>query len=270
MRIMRTGLSTVIAVYLLTGCAPPTTPDYDAPDASAPEDEPKIISVVPKPGSEEVNRRPIIRITFDRQLDARTVQNHTMRLYTGPTGMWLHSYYDPFKKQIIAWPAGYLLRKCTWVLELKKGLLSTSEIPVFPKVATSFRTGDEIIVETPYKIRYFKSDILPIFEKHCTSCHGGQNAVAGIKLDNEDNISSTAIGKPSTGRPDWDLIVPTRPGLSYLLYKLIDDDAIPGLTMPRNFEKDSPTDLLSAEEKQSLLDWIAAGAVFFDPEVTNK
>ena len=29
----------------------------------------------------------------------------------------------------------------------------------------------------------FAADVLPVFERHCTSCHAGANATAGVRLD---------------------------------------------------------------------------------------
>lgn len=254
-----------IAGAFATGCAPPAVPDYDAPDASIPDDAPKVVSVSPKSGAEDVNRQPVIRIKFDKQLDARTIENSSFSLVSGPSGRWLTSYYDPFRKELLVWPAGYLFRQCTWVFEIRKGLLGTNGLPVAAGIATSFRTGDDIIFETPYHVRSFKDDISPIFETHCISCHGGPDAVAGLKLDTEDNIASTVISQPSVGRSNWDVVVPTQPGLSYLLYKL-GDPSVPGMQMPRALNDDETALPLSGEEKQALVDWIAVGAVFFDPD----
>jgi hypothetical protein len=272
MRLSRTALQAAAgcAFAFSIGCKAPTTPDYDAPDAAPPEDAPAVVSVSPKNGAKDVNRRPVVRVGFDRQLDATTVKNYTYSLYSGDSGRWLTSYYDPFRKELVVWPAGYLLRQSTWVFELNKGLAAADGIPVTPQVATSFRTGDDIVYETPYHVRYYEEDIAPIFESRCTSCHGGSEPVAGLKLDSKVGITETAISQPSTGRQNWDLIVPTQPGLSYLLYKLIDDGSTPGMAMPRQLDdNDSPTSL-SDDEKEALVDWITMGVVFFDPEDTDQ
>ncbi len=260
----------VCASALFFGCKAPSTPDYDAPDAAPPENAPVVVSVVPEDGDMDVNRRPVIHVGFDRQLDAKTIETYSYSLHSGDSGRWLTSYYDPFKKEIVVWPAGYLLRQSTWVFELKKGMTDQAGIPVTPKVVTSFRTGDDLIYETPYHTRSFKKDIVPILETYCTSCHGGAEPLAGLKLDSEDGISTTAIGRPSSGRQNWDLIVPTRPGLSYLLYKLIDDDFAPGMTMPRSLDDKDPKTVLSEQDKDALVDWITLGAVFFDPDDTEQ
>jgi hypothetical protein len=272
MSLMHTVLKavTATAVALLTGCAPPKTPDYDAPDAAPPADAPYVVSVSPKTGAENVNRRPVFRINFDRRIDARTIETRSLTLYSGTVGRWLTSYYDPFENQLIVWPAGYLLRQSTWVMKLRSGISDMDGLPVAPGVLTSFRTGDDADFETPYHIRSFKDDILPIFENRCTSCHGGTEAIAGLRLDTEEGISETALSQPSQGRQDWDLIVPTRPGLSYFLYKLSQDKTMPGMPMPRALDDEETAMPLSKEEKQALVDWIAVGAVFFDPEASDQ
>jgi hypothetical protein len=156
------------------------------------------------------------------------------------------------------------------VFTLNKGLTDTAGIPVTPGVVTSFRTGDDLIYETPYHVRSYKEDIAPIFEIHCTSCHGGEEPIAGLRLDSEDAIATTAVSRPSNGRPSWNLVTPTQPGLSYLLYKLIDDGSTPGMMMPRSLDDNDLPAPLSNEEKEALVDWITTGAVFFDPEDTDQ
>ena len=257
----------VLAHALWVGCAPPPKPDYDAPDASLPDEAPKIIKFSPENGAENVTRRPIIRVSYNRQLNAHTIETYNFSLHSGASGgRWTTSYYDPFKMELVVWSAGYLLRKSTWVFEINKGIEGANGLPAEFGVVTEFRTGDDIIYESPYHLRSYKNDIRPIFEERCASCHGGSDAVAGLKLDTEENIATTAIGQPSQGRPNWDLIVPTQPGSSYLLYKLSDDPDIPGMRMPRSLDEDATALPLSDEEKTALLDWIVTGAVFFDPE----
>ena len=260
----------LVAGALLTGCAPPETPDYSDTDVSYPDDSPKIISVTPESGTENVNRRPIIRISFDRSIDAASLDAGTVRLYSGPSGHWLTSYYNPFKRQVVVWPGGFLLRQSTWVTELRSGLLGTNGQPVKPEVVTEFRTGDDVLFDTPYTLRSFTDEIMPIFENRCTSCHGGSDALAGLRLDTESGISETAISQPALGRPNWDIITPTQPGRSYLLYKLIGDDDVPGERMPRTLDEDETAEPLLDGEKEALLDWITTGAVFFDPEASDK
>lgn len=273
MNLMHTVLSAtaVIVAACMTGCAPPETENYDDLDTDEVlADAPKIVSFSPREGDENVNRRPIIRVTFDRQLDADTIERSAFKLYSGPLSKWMIFYYDPTEKQLITWPGGYLLRQSTWVFALRNGITGANGVPAAEETVTYFRTGDDIIAETPYTIRA-KDEVLSIFETRCASCHGGSNALAGLKLDTQANIVSTAISRPSKERTSRDLVVPTQPGLSYLLYKLLDDDeTISGLPMPRSLYDEETTELLSKEEKQTLVDWIAAGAVFFDDEDSDE
>lgn len=45
----------------------------------------------------------------------------------------------------------------------------------------------------------FQSDILPIMEENCISCHGGVTPSAGLLLENYDQISSSAKNNSSGG-----------------------------------------------------------------------
>jgi hypothetical protein len=151
------------------------------------------------------------------------------------------------------------------VFSIRPGLFGLNEAQVTPEIQSTFRTGKDSSFPSPYIVRSFEREILPIFNNHCASCHGGAGSgIAGFKLDSKESILETAIAVPATGRPEWNRITPTRPGESYLLYKLTSDDVITGLRMPRTLDGNAPPKPLSDDEKTALFDWITTGAHFVD------
>jgi len=82
----------------------------------------------------------------------------------------------------------------------------------------------------------FAKDVLPIFQKNCTRCHGGSSPKAGITLDSFQNV--TKSGKVTAGNADKSPI--------YTLTK--------SGTMPFGGPK------LSDADVQKIMDWINAGA----------
>jgi hypothetical protein len=255
-----------LAWIVISQCAPPKDVDYDAPDASQAPDAPVYIKVDPPAGKENVDRRHVFRITFDKHLNSRTLTPGRLSLSSGMAGRWTLSYYDPVHKQLVAWPAGPMLRQSTWILTLNKGIDGLNGLPVYPGELTWFRTGDDAVAETAFKIRSYETEVKPIFQKHCISCHGGGGeAISGLRLDSESHILETAINEPAIGWQDWTRIVPTRPGESYLLMKIVGDENLPGKTMPRSLDAAEATPLTTVE-KDILMEWIAGGTPFFDPE----
>jgi hypothetical protein len=260
----------LIACAIAFGCAPPPDqPDYDEPDAGPHPDAPLVLSVTPEDGSENVDRQPIFRLRFDRHINAQTLSASRFKLSSGD-GKYSHysvnTIYDPTKKEVIAWPGGFLLPECTWVFAIRQGILGVNGAHVTPGVQTTFRTGKEAVTKTPYTVRSFQDEIVPIFEANCSTCHGGAGkGIAGLKLDSKENILETVISVSAVGRSEWKRVAPTRPGESYLLYKLTNDDLITGLRMPRTLDGSKSPPALSSEEKSALFDWITTGAHFIDP-----
>jgi Protein of unknown function (DUF1553)/Protein of unknown function (DUF1549)/Planctomycete cytochrome C len=84
----------------------------------------------------------------------------------------------------------------------------------------------------------FKSEILPVFEKNCVSCHGPQKKMAGLDLS-----SFAAMMEGSTSGP---VIAPGKPDHS-LLWKMIEGDQMP------------LGGKLSAADKQSIHAYIEQG-----------
>ena len=92
----------------------------------------------------------------------------------------------------------------------------------------------------------YNRDILPILAENCFACHGAdaESREADLRLDQRE----AAI--------DYGAIVPGEVDESVLIDRILSDD--PDLIMP---PKDS-TKSLTEEQKQHLIDWIAAGAKY--------
>ena len=262
-------LSEIIVTLVVTiGCAPPPEPpDLDNPDAGPDPNAPLLLSITPDDGDEDVDTRPIFHLRFDRHIDAATLESNRFSLESGPArGHGIQTLYNPTEKEVLVWPGWHLMPESTWVFSVKSGILGTNEAQITPGVLATFRTSKESENKTPYLQRGFQNEIMPIFNHHCTSCHGGAGAgIAELKLDNKENILETAISVAATGRQEWKRIAPARPGKSYLLYKLTSDELIAGLRMPRTIDGSKSPPQLNKEEKTALFDWIATGAHFVDP-----
>ena len=88
----------------------------------------------------------------------------------------------------------------------------------------------------------FGRDVRPIFNKHCSACHGGVREAGGLNLIDEDSALAT--------------VFPGDPGLSYLLDRVADPDEEtrmpPAAHGPR----------LTADEIATLTAWIESGAAW--------
>ncbi len=98
-------------------------------------------------------------------------------------------------------------------------------------------------VEDP-RIGYFRSVVVPIFERHCIRCHGPEKQKGGLRLDRIDE---------SAFDPDLGVLVPGDPEASYL-FELItlppdDPDRMPAKGPP-----------LDRNEIEAIRLWIEMGA----------
>ncbi len=256
-------LAAIAAALLgISACAPPPKND---PDAGVPPGGPQSIDVDPAFGMYNIPIDKIIRVTFSDHLDSRQFDQSMFDLYSGSLSLWVMSFYDPVRRQLVAWPSKSMRKRMAWVLAINEGLVGIDGEPVAPAVLTRFRTGDLATEESPYAVQSFSDDILPIFERSCASCHGGRStdALAGLRLDSIQAIHETAVGRESQGWPGWDLIAPSSPGGSYLLYKIIGDKRIAGMRMPRTLDLNESSSPLPLAEQKALSDWIASGVTFY-------
>lgn len=104
-------------------------------------------------------------------------------------------------------------------------------------------------VFSPGKKIDFITDVKPILNNKCISCHGGVKAKAGFSLlFREEALANTESGKPA--------IVPGRPGQSEMIRRITHND--PEERMPYKHEP------LSKEEIRILRAWIKQGAEWGD------
>jgi hypothetical protein len=256
----------VWALVALGGCAPP--PEED-PDAAVPPG-PHPVWSDPANGDTDVLIDKVIRVGMSDHLDGRSVRRNRFKLYSGPLAMWVMVQYDPVRQRLSVWPSVSMWKNTTWGLELLDGLAGLDGSPVTPVVVTEFRTGAASGDNQPFPFLNYEEHVKPVFDARCASCHGGTGPVADLDLASADGIGDTALGVSSTGWPEWKRITASRPGESYLLYKIIGDERIVGAPMPRSWDESAPATPLPLEDQQAVADWIASGTAFFDPQADDQ
>ena len=90
----------------------------------------------------------------------------------------------------------------------------------------------------------FSRDVRPIFNRHCTSCHGGVTQAAGISFVYADQVVA----------PDGWIVEPGDPEASGLIERIISEDPDERMPPPEH----GPA--LSPEEVETLTKWIQQGA----------
>ena len=252
------------AAAFLAGCAPPPQ-ESDASPGYGPEP----LAATPRDGQGGVPVDAVVRVSFSDHLDERTLYQGGLSLHSGPVSPWIMAYYDPVRRRLVVWPKSTLRANATWVLDVVEDanvpVAGLDGLPVKPGTLTSFRTGTAAGDNAPYVERTYDEDVRPIFERHCAACHKGPGTgVARLRLDTIEGVRDTTMGVPSDGWPTWPRIAPSRPGESYLVYKLLGYEGIVGAPMPASWEPDVPATRLTRRELETVSDWIAGGATFFD------
>src|SRR3954447_19166670 len=100
----------------------------------------------------------------------------------------------------------------------------------------------------PAEVR-FNRDVRPILSQNCFSCHGPAKQKAGLRLDSAE-AATKALKSGAVA------IVPGKPDASELVKRVFSadpDEAMP----PAEAHK-----TLTADQKETLLHWVAQGAVF--------
>lgn len=222
----------------------------------------KIESVSPDNYDTDVPVNAAIRIKMNKHLDANYATASALNLHSGRYTKWLMTYYDPLAMELVAWTSKPLFENTVWELIIDKDLraMDGSNLELLPISITTFRTGSESSAPTVFTDRTY-DEVKPIFEKHCVRCHGAKGYLS-LDLRSAQSIIETATNVHSQQRPSMALLMPYRPGSSYLLYKLIEDENISGLRMPRELESGATAIPLTGIEKRILVDWIASGAFF--------
>jgi len=139
---------------------------------------------------------------------------------------------------------GFSLQAC-----LSLGLLISSLNPA--KAGLSGCDDLSAIEELPHID--FATEIQPIFDTHCTSCHGGPNPIAFMDLEQGH---AQLVGIPSFQIPQFNRIEPNFPGDSYLFLKINCANQFEGDRMPR----EAPP--LSLLDQALIRDWINQILIF--------
>ncbi len=245
---------------LVARCAPPAEIDSDA----SPEPSLIVLSSDPHDGAADIPTDKVVKIYMSDHVSGESVRRSRFSLTSGNLSMWLMAHYDPVRGRLVVWPSSSMRKGATWVFEFVDGLEGLDGERVPSGVVTTFETGDEGGDNHPYDEYNYQEHVAPIFESRCSSCHSGGSPISGLSLASVDTVVDTAIYREADGWYGWSRIEPSKPGASYLLYKLIGDPRIGGDQMPRSFDPDVPTTPLAQEELEIISDWIAGGAVFFD------
>ncbi len=91
----------------------------------------------------------------------------------------------------------------------------------------------------------YASDIQPIFDQYCVSCHGPSRAENGLRLDSYDNAMR--------GTQHGPVIIPKSAGTSTLV-AVVQGNTAPTIRMPHEGRK------LTKNRIQNIVLWIDAGA----------
>jgi hypothetical protein len=86
----------------------------------------------------------------------------------------------------------------------------------------------------------FSTDVLPIFERRCVKCHGGERTEEGLRLTSHAEVLSGSWNGP--------VIEPGNAADSYLIEEVESGE------MPKNEPRLLPAEI------QILTDWVTAGA----------
>ena len=255
----------ILALIAMVGvvpvaCAPPSEAD---PDASV-DPGPMVLETDPQQGEKDVPIDKVVRIYMSDHVDGDSVRRDAFSLKTGGLSYWLMAFYDPVRGRLTVWPSAEMRQGAQFVFSLQEGLRGLDGGPVAPGEVTAFTTGFEAGDNHPYDQLALEGALEVMFAQRCGSCHGGDEPIAGLDLEDIDGFLETAVDRDADGLSGWKRIVPYKPGSSYLLYKLIGDPRTKGEPMPRSFESDEPARQLEREQLEAVSDWIAGGAAFFD------
>jgi mono/diheme cytochrome c family protein len=100
----------------------------------------------------------------------------------------------------------------------------------------------------PAKAEFYTTEVKPIFDANCSSCHEGTNHRGGLNLDTRESLLKGGHSGPA--------IVPNDPAKS-LLVKLIRHEG--PTDDPKNMPPNKPK--LSDADIKTVEDWIKAGAI---------
>ena len=230
----------------------------------------EIESVYPAMNQTGVIRNEAIRIKLNKHLNSNFFSTRGLDLHSGSYGKWLMAYYSPLDMELVIWTSSSLLPNTVWELWIDDEFRALDGSHITPGLVTRFQTGPDKTDTAVYEKRTYLDDVKPVFDAHCIRCHG-KDGMAGLDLRGPKTIADTVVNVPSAQWPELERIVPARPGGSYLMYKLVDNDNISGRVMPRTMPQstlDQSTlvnevkTVLSMKEKRTIMEWILSGTPF--------
>lgn len=211
-----------------------------------------------------------LRIIYDSPLRAVSVGRHTVTLQSGEMAPWTRVYADPSLPGLRILLYEPLIERVNYRVRVEgvrdlDGRLGQSAEFVVVSTATS-PPKDEVVAW---------SEVAGIFETRCAGCHSGtESGPAALDLSSGASVRVTAIERAARGVAIGGpgaavavlggglfgsrLVVPGRPGDSYLLYKILGDPHIVGEPMPPT--GDAGNLRLTDDEIRRITDWIATGA----------
>jgi hypothetical protein len=103
--------------------------------------------------------------------------------------------------------------------------------------------------------------VLPILQSNCGGCHGGASPAAGFDvLTGTPSEIRLRLLKPSTQKPELQLVQPGRPVDSYLVRKISGDGSIIGARMPVSATPGTDSSL-PPDQLDAIANWIAYEAL---------
>jgi hypothetical protein len=120
-------------------------------------------------------------------------------------------------------------------------VLQPTKVPAQPETIAPAST-DTVPATTDSKTNVsFINDVMPIFERRCVKCHGGQQTKEGFDLKTYEGLMSGSFNGP--------VLEPGNANGSYLVEQIINGE------MPKRGPK------LTPNETQIITDWINSGAI---------
>jgi len=205
-------------------------------------------------GAADVPLNQPITLRFNRYLDPSSFEYHNaVVVESGGIRATGFSRYRIWDRSLTFYPTRNLLPELIYEISVNpKTVRSIEGYELTVDFSASFETAREGTVEQDrdIPIRSYATDVLPIFNAHC-SCHDGSDELVSLEYDQ-------LLEQPSRSIPDRLLVRPTFPEDSYLLAKLLPDytDRLWTIMPPEWAEADP----LALSQIQIVEEWIATGA----------
>lgn len=218
-----------LAVYVIvSGCG------EEMPSAA-----PHVVSTSPGRGDSWAADR-VLRIVFDRYLDASSINPAAIRLHSGEVNVSFAVGYDPVDRALEVAPLLPLRPGLGYTLSVEAGAVAALGGDALAEpVEVELRAGPVAGVEAPGPVD-FARDVAPVFAARC-GCHGPAPAVFPALWP------EALSGVASARRPGAWLVVPGAPLESELVRRVLPD--YPGT---RGMEK-----VLTDEERRLIVRWVA-------------